>query len=137
MLTFACAPADAAAQAMSAVVATSVASPANLLIDMITLPFRRFCPSWRGTGRSRCRFDSPRLRLPGDGAPARPRSPRRSPRPALPRRLGPVRLEGGCGRPRPGDLCARPLAPAADPQRRRPRLSPARAEEHLPEPETE
>ena len=72
-----------------------------------------------------------------DAAPARPRPARRPPRPALPRRVGALRLARGRRGSRPGDLRARARPPAPAPQRGRSRLPPARAAQHLPEPEAD
>ena len=72
-----------------------------------------------------------------DGAHARPSPARRSSRPALPSRVGAVRLAGRRRGSRPGDVlaCARP--PAVASPRRRPRLPVARAAEHVPESEAD
>ena len=84
----------------------------------------------RGGGRHRSAvIDQPC----SDGTRARPRTARRPPRPALPRRVGALRFAGGRRGPRPGDVRARALAAATPSQRGRPRLPPARAAQHVPQ----
>ena len=80
-------------------------------------------------GRIGCRRPS------RDGASARPRTTRRSSRPALPGRLGALRFARGRGGSRPGDVRARARPPAVSSQRGRPRLPAAHAAQHVPEPE--
>src|SRR3954451_18553615 len=72
-----------------------------------------------------------------NGAHARPCPAWRPPRPALPGRLGALRLARGGRGPRPRDLRAPARAAAPASQRGRPRLPPARAAQHLPEPEAQ
>src|SRR3954454_17134800 len=66
--------------------------------------------------------------------PSRPGRRRRSPRPALPRRPGVLPLPRSGRGPGAGDLRARPVATALPARRRRPRLPPPGASQHLREP---
>src|SRR3954454_6438110 len=66
-------------------------------------------------------------------AAARPAPARRPPRPALPRRLGALRLPRGRRGPRPGHLRPRARAAAVPAPRGRPRVPAPRAPEHVPE----
>ena len=65
---------------------------------------------------------------------ARPVHPRRPRRPAVPRRLGPVRNPRGRRGPRPGDVRAGSGQAPLPARRRRPRVSPAGAAQHVREP---